>query len=121
MGLQDYTDDDGRLTEDGSRPDAMTYVHKSIKRHIKIVAYDTNRFIISKPPLSTVSRPPSGILNEYLSRTHVEDLTEKSVKSVNLYPSVIQTIFDIVEAHEIELKLETKKGAGSTFIIHLPA
>jgi len=43
------------------------------------------------------------------------------VKSLNPCPSVIQTIFDIVEAHEIELKLETKKGAGSTFIIHLPA
>ncbi|HKI47098.1 MAG TPA: ATP-binding protein, partial [Balneolales bacterium] len=106
---------------DGSRPDAMTYVHKSIKRHIKIVAYDTNRFIISKPPPSAVGRPPSGILIECLSRTHAKDPTEKSVKSLNPCPSVIQTIFDIVEAHEIELKLETKKGAGSTFIIHLPA
>ena len=44
----------------------------------------------------------------------------KSVKSINPWPSVIQTIYDIVKAHGGELKVETKEGEGSEFIIQLP-
>ena len=45
----------------------------------------------------------------------------KSVKSINPCTSVIQTKEDIVKAHGGELKVETKEGEGSTFIIQLPA
>ena len=44
----------------------------------------------------------------------------KSVKSINPCKSVIQTIYDIVKAHGGELKVETKEGEGSEFIILLP-
>ena len=44
----------------------------------------------------------------------------KSVKSSNQCKSVVQTSYDIVKAHGGELKLETKEGEGSEFIIHLP-
>ena len=44
----------------------------------------------------------------------------KSVQSINPCPSVIQTIYDIVEAHGGELKVETEDGEGSEFIIQLP-
>lgn len=51
----------------------------------------------------------------------------KSVKSINPFKSVIQTIFDIIKAHGGELKVETKEGeglpsgqAGSKFTIFLP-
>ena len=51
----------------------------------------------------------------------------KLVKSINPWPSVIQTIYDVVKAHGGELKVETMQGeglpagqAGSTFIIQLP-
>ena len=44
----------------------------------------------------------------------------KSVKSINPYKSVIQTIYDIVKAHGGELNVETKKGEGSEFFIELP-
>jgi len=44
----------------------------------------------------------------------------KSVKSINPRQSVIQTSYDIVKAHGGELKVETKEGEGSTFIIELP-
>ena len=44
----------------------------------------------------------------------------KSVKSINQCKSVIQTIYDIVKAHGGELKVETKEGEGSEFIIQLP-
>jgi len=44
----------------------------------------------------------------------------ESVKSINPFKSVIQTIYDIVKAHGGELKVETKEGEGSTFIIQLP-
>ena len=43
-----------------------------------------------------------------------------SVQSIHLCQSVIQTIDDIVKAHGGELKVETKEGEGSTFIIQLP-
>ena len=43
-----------------------------------------------------------------------------SVKSINPWPSVIQTTYDIVKAHGGELKVETKEGEGSTFIISIP-
>jgi signal transduction histidine kinase len=33
---------------------------------------------------------------------------------------VIQTIYDVVKAHGGELKVETKEGEGSEFIIQLP-
>ena len=44
----------------------------------------------------------------------------KSVKSINPVKSVILTIYDIVKAHGGELKVETKEGEGSEFIIRLP-
>ncbi len=43
----------------------------------------------------------------------------KSVKSINPIESVIQTTYDIVKAHGGELKVETKEGEGSEFIINL--
>jgi signal transduction histidine kinase len=33
---------------------------------------------------------------------------------------VIQTIYDIIKAHGGEIKVETKEGEGSEFIIQLP-
>jgi signal transduction histidine kinase len=42
------------------------------------------------------------------------------VKSINPFKSVVQTIYDIVKADGGELKVETKEGEGSTFIIQLP-
>lgn len=44
----------------------------------------------------------------------------KSVKSINLCQSVIQTSYDIVKAHGGELNVETRKGEGSEFVISLP-
>jgi signal transduction histidine kinase len=44
----------------------------------------------------------------------------KSVQSIHLCKSVIQTSYDIVKAHGGELKVETKEGEGSEFIIQLP-
>ena len=41
----------------------------------------------------------------------------KSVKSINHFKSVIQTSYDIVKAHGAELKVGSKKGEGSEFII----
>ena len=43
----------------------------------------------------------------------------KSVKSMNAWPSVIQTIYGIVKAHGGELKVETKESEGSAFSIIL--
>ena len=45
----------------------------------------------------------------------------KSVQSINPFKSVIQTSYDIVKAHDGELKVETKEGEGSVFIILIPA
>ena len=45
---------------------------------------------------------------------------QKSVQSVHLCKSVIQTSYDIVKAHGGEIKVETKEAEGSTFIIQLP-
>ena len=44
----------------------------------------------------------------------------KSVKSINLCKSVVQTIYDIAKAQGGELKMESKEGEGSEFIIILP-
>lgn len=44
----------------------------------------------------------------------------QSVKSINPCTSVIQTIYDIVKAHGQDLKVETKEGEGSEFVILLP-
>jgi K+-sensing histidine kinase KdpD len=44
----------------------------------------------------------------------------KPVQSVNPCKSVIQTGYDIVKVHGGELKVETKEGEGSIFIIQLP-
>ena len=49
----------------------------------------------------------------------------KSVKSINPCKSVIQTTYDIIKAHgvvpiAIGIKVETKEGVGSEFIIQLP-
>ncbi len=43
----------------------------------------------------------------------------KSVQSVNPFKSVIQTSYDIIKAHGGEIKVETKEGEGTTFIIQL--
>lgn len=44
----------------------------------------------------------------------------KSVKSINPCISVIQTSYDIItKGHGGELKVESKAGEGSDFIIHL--
>ena len=42
------------------------------------------------------------------------------MKSINACPSVIQTTYDIVKAHGRELKVETKEGEESEFMIQLP-
>ena len=34
---------------------------------------------------------------------------------------MVQTIYDIIKAHGGEIKVETKEGEGSEFIIQLPA
>jgi hypothetical protein len=45
----------------------------------------------------------------------------KSVKSINPCKSVIQTGYDIVtKGHGGELRVETKEGIGTEFIIQLP-
>jgi len=44
----------------------------------------------------------------------------KSVKSLNPFKSLIQTVYDIIKAHGGELKVETKLAEGTTFIIQLP-
>ena len=44
----------------------------------------------------------------------------KSVQSINPIKSVIQTSYDIVKAHGGEIKVETKEGEGSMFIIQVP-
>ena len=46
--------------------------------------------------------------------------TKESVRSINPFKSVIQTTYDIVKAHDGQLKVETKEGEGSEFIIQLP-
>ena len=43
----------------------------------------------------------------------------KSVKSNNPCKSVIQIIYDIIKAHGGEIKVNTKEGMGSEFIIQL--
>jgi hypothetical protein len=45
---------------------------------------------------------------------------QKSVKSIHPWQSVIQTDYDIVKAHGGDLKVETKEGEGSEFVIQLP-
>ena len=45
----------------------------------------------------------------------------KSVKSGNPFKSVIQTIYDIIKAHGGEIKVESKEGQGTEFIIMIPA
>jgi len=44
----------------------------------------------------------------------------KSVKSIHPCISVIQTNYDIVKAHSGEIKVKTKDGEGSEFVIQLP-
>lgn len=43
----------------------------------------------------------------------------KSVQSIYPWQSVIQISYDIVKAHSGELKVQTKEGEGSEFIIQL--
>ncbi len=42
------------------------------------------------------------------------------MKSRNPLKSVIQISYDIIKAHGGEIKVETKEGEGTTFIIQLP-
>ena len=44
----------------------------------------------------------------------------KSVKSINPFKSVIQTIYDIEKEHGGEIKVEGTEGKGTTFIVQLP-
>jgi hypothetical protein len=62
-------------------------------------------------------------LKDYTDEIHCHGKTKskKSVKSINPCKSVIQTNYDIVKAHSPELKVETKEGEGSAFVISLPA
>ena len=46
---------------------------------------------------------------------------KKSVKSINPCQSVILTMYNIVKAHRGVIKVETKEGEGSEFVILLPA
>ena len=43
----------------------------------------------------------------------------KSVKSINSCKSVIQANYDIVKAHGSEIKVESREGEGTGFIINL--
>jgi hypothetical protein len=43
----------------------------------------------------------------------------KSVQSGNPFKSVIQTSYDIIKAHRGELKVKSKEGDGTEFIIKL--
>jgi len=43
----------------------------------------------------------------------------RSVQSINSCKSVIQTFYDIVKAHGGDLKVETKGGVRSEFIIEI--
>ncbi len=45
---------------------------------------------------------------------------KKSVKTIYPCKSAIQTSYVIVKAHGGELKVETKEGEGSEFIIQIP-
>ncbi len=45
----------------------------------------------------------------------------KSVQSLHHFKSVIQISYDIIKAHGGEIKVETKEGEGSEFIIQLPS
>ena len=54
-------------------------------------------------------------LKDYTDEQH-----NKSVKSIHPCQSVVQTIYDIVKAHGCEIKVETKEGEGTEFIIQLP-
>ena len=44
----------------------------------------------------------------------------KSVKSIHLWQSVIQTSYEIVKAHGGEIKVESREAEGTTFTITLP-
>ncbi len=44
----------------------------------------------------------------------------ESVKSINPFKSVIQTMCGIIKAHGGEIKVESKEGEGRTFTIQLP-
>ena len=41
------------------------------------------------------------------------------MKFLNPFKSVIQTIFDIIKAHGGDLKVETREGEATTYIITL--
>ena len=44
----------------------------------------------------------------------------KSVESINQYTSVIQTMDDNIKAHGGNIKVETKEGERSEFVVQLP-
>ena len=45
----------------------------------------------------------------------------KSVQSIHLCKSVIQTNYDIVKAHGGELSVSGQEGVGSVFKLNIPA
>jgi K+-sensing histidine kinase KdpD len=45
---------------------------------------------------------------------------QKSVQSVHLCKSVIETSYDIIKAHGGEIKVEIKEGQGTNFILNIP-
>lgn len=44
----------------------------------------------------------------------------KSVQSFNPYQSVIKTLYDIIKAHDGEIKVNKKESEGTGFVIQLP-
>lgn len=42
------------------------------------------------------------------------------MKSINPFKSLIQKSYNIIKAHGGEIKVETKEGEGTQFIIQLP-
>jgi signal transduction histidine kinase len=47
-------------------------------------------------------------------------MKSKSVQSCNLCKSVIQTFYDIVKAHGGAIKVISREGKGSNFLLTLP-
>jgi K+-sensing histidine kinase KdpD len=73
---------------------------------------------LSEPHLPAAGRDYWDMKITQMSATTHENI--KSVKSMNLCQSVVKTIFDIIKANGGELKVVTKEGEGSEFMIQIP-